>query len=153
MGEVHTKAWWASANSTPAEALCGRSCLGRQQLWACPGHNPITIPGLSRRPQTDRVAAIRASWGVSSPSSPLTPHRCYLPDEISSSSGRLGMLGSSRENQALSYAARTWMTATRSPSGTSSKCTRPSPSRQLRKRRSADLPLNYLQTNRTEHLC
>jgi hypothetical protein len=53
-GEVHRKAGWASANSTPAEALCGRSCLGRQQLWACPGHNPITIPGLSRRPQIDR---------------------------------------------------------------------------------------------------
>ena len=52
--EVHRRPGWASANSTPAEALCGRSCLGRQQLWACPGHNPITIPGLSRRPQTDR---------------------------------------------------------------------------------------------------
>jgi hypothetical protein len=34
--EVHRKGGWASANSTPAEALCGRSCLGRQQLWACP---------------------------------------------------------------------------------------------------------------------
>ena len=53
-GEVHRKAGWASANSTPAEALCGRSCLGRQQLWACPGHNPMTIPGLPRRPQIDR---------------------------------------------------------------------------------------------------
>jgi hypothetical protein len=52
--EVHRKAGWASANSTPAEALCGRSCLGRQQLWACPGHNPMTIPGLPRRPQIDR---------------------------------------------------------------------------------------------------
>jgi hypothetical protein len=52
--EVHTKGGWASANSTPAEALCGRSCLGRQQLWACPGHNPMTIPGLPRRPQIDR---------------------------------------------------------------------------------------------------
>ena len=58
--EVHRKAGWASANSTPAEALCGRSCLGRQQLWACPGHaRPRAWP---RRRSGTRPGAAARPW-------------------------------------------------------------------------------------------
>jgi hypothetical protein len=43
---------WASANIPAAEALCGRSCLGRRyKRLGHPGHNTVYYISTSRRPQ------------------------------------------------------------------------------------------------------